>query len=149
MTLLSLYSEPDISLETANKLLRIIKDANFYSISSDRLEKIDKIVDKFKRSYIILNESMKISILFTSDKLIASYKTKFSLLDENELAYFFINVVDPELKLIELYNIANSKEELKELCFKECGLYPPLLIKIENRYSNYLEIQNNSLVEGR
>lgn len=149
MTLLSLYSEPDVSLETANKLLRIIKDANFYSISSDRLEKIDKLVDKFKRSYIILNESMKISILFTSDKLIASYKTKFSLLDENELAYFFINVVDPELKLIELYNIANSKEELKELCFKECGLYPPLLIKIENRYSNYLEVQNKILVEGR
>lgn len=137
------YYFTEVPLDTANKILAMIKEADFSEIKRERIECLDYKIDKFKKTSPLLEYNMRVALLYTADKLIASYNTVYGLTDINELAYFIINVLDPELSLYELLKRVKTKEELKTLCFQKYKIYPPLLIKLEKKYMEFLKSLGN------
>ena len=132
------YYFTEVPLDTANKVLAMIKEADFNEIERERIEELDYKIDKFRRTSPLLEYNMRVALLYTADRLITSYNTIYGLKDEHEMAYFIINVIDPELSLLALYKEAETKEDLKSSCFKKFKIYPPLLIKLEIKYTEYL-----------
>lgn len=133
------YYFTEVPLDTANKILAMIKDADFNEIKRERIECLDYKIEKFKRTSPLLEYNMRVALLYTADRLITSYNTVYGLADINELAYFIINILDPELNMCKLLKKAKTKEELKTLCFQNYKIYPPLLIKLEKKYMEFLK----------
>ncbi len=123
---------------TASKLFSIIKDADFNLIDSERFNELNYKIDKFRKANQVIDVSLKVGIYYSSDKLITSYTTTYGLKDENELAYFIINLLDSNLNLYNLLKEVKTIEELKQVCFQKYKIYPPVLIKLESRYVKYL-----------
>ena len=71
---------------------------------------------------------------FTSERLTTSYKN-FGLLNGDEVAYFFIKLVDPELLFLEVYESANKVQEIKDYCLCNFRIHDKFLIYLEKCYN--------------
>ena len=53
---------------------------------------------------------------------------------------FFVNIVDPELILLECYECANFKDELKAYCALNFSGYDKRLVVLEKYYNIYFKL---------
>ena len=73
---------------------------------------------------------------FAAERLTISYKT-YGLLTKSEAAYFYINIIDPNLLFLEIYEAANMVQERRNFSFLNFGIYDQYLMYLEKMYNNY------------
>lgn len=124
------YFRKDVIL----KFYQYIKMPNFESIDEQRRIELNTIINKYH--YFFHNQTYGLLTLMTmvSEKLLTSYRN-YGLLSKDELAYFYINMIDPTLQFLEVYESANKVPEIKEFCFKNFGICDKYLIELEKRYN--------------
>lgn len=128
-------------LDNCKKLFTMIgTNLDFSSISEDKLIELRKSAKNYIEKILKIEDLTPNKVLITSERLITSSNTKFNINTKEELAYFFINAVDPELKFLEAYEQTQDKESLKRLCFINFGIYIPALFKIEKIYNDYYRL---------
>lgn len=125
--------------ETLVKFYNMIKSCDFSSIDVERRKELDHIIQYHiyyyrSRTYGTLSMSF-----FTADKLIASSRS-YGLINPAEMAYFYINMVDPDLKFLEIYELANMKEDIKPMCFANFHYYDSFIIQLEKEYNDYFNV---------
>lgn len=103
---------------------------NFRNLSSEKIGEIEQRV--LKESYFFKGKAPTLGSLmtFTAAKLTSSSRL-FSLTNGDEIAYFYIKMVDPDFLFLEAYESANMKDEVKEICMENFHIYDPGLIFIE------------------
>lgn len=123
-----------IDLKTILKFYRIINFHGFDEITDERREELDEIVLKNKRFFISQATCRQALMTFLASKMITSSKN-YGLKNGAEQAYFFINVLDPELQVLAVYEAANTQEEIKDLNLKNFYIYDKFLIALEKSYN--------------
>ena len=121
------------------KFYKMIKNYNFDDITDERLEYLDKVVLKYKlyctnRTFGYLSRA-----IFSAERMIVSGRT-MGLLNEAEMLYFYINVVDPELKFLEASEVSSKIEDVKAICHENFYYYDGNLIKYERAYNRKFNI---------
>ena len=128
-------------IEGCKKLFNLIgTDLDFSTLSEERIEFLNESINRFLEKVIKVDTICPMKILMISEKLVTSHKSVYGVMTPDELAYFVINSMDPELKFLEAYETAPDKLTLKRICFINFGIYVPALIKIEKAYNDYYRL---------
>lgn len=128
-------------IENCKKLFKLIgTDLDFSTLSEERKEFLNESINRFLEKVIKVDSICPMKILMISEKLVTSHKSVYGVMTPDELAYFVINSMDPELKFLEAYETAPDKLTLKRMCFINFGIYVPALIKIEKAYNDYYRL---------
>jgi len=123
------------------KFYHIININDFSSITEERQSELDEIVNTWKEHFISNSVGILTLMTYTSERLTTSSK-KFGLNTKEELAYFYINIVDPVLLFLEIYESASKSDEIKNNCIKNFYFYDKFLIQLEKKYNDYFKKYN-------
>ena len=135
------YFRKDVIL----KFYQYLGKIDFTTITNDRRKEIDLIVAKHNYYFKTNSIGFLTLMTFVAERLTTSYKT-YGLLDKNEAAYFYINIIDPNLLFLEVYEAANMKQEQKDFSFLNFGIYDKYLMFLEKTYNDYfLDYNPNDL----
>ena len=124
-------------VNTMKKFYQFLDFTNFKLLTTERMAEIDQIASKLKGEMAKYKSRMSIMGII-ANRLMASSQS-LGLQNGDEIAYFYIKVVDDNLLYLELANLAENKEELKELCKRRFGVYDNVIIQIERYLVNRLE----------
>lgn len=116
-----------------------LKFTGFKTISPDRKKELDVIVEK-NIYYFRNNTETKLTLMTVlAEKLTTSAKN-YGLLNGDEQAYFFVKMLDPELKYLILYDISNNTEDIKP--GRKIEFYDKYLIILEKYYyRQFIELE--------
>jgi len=125
--------------QTIVKFYGLVNKSAFLSISPERREELDRIVEG--KMGLLTSNIITIPVLMThtAEKLITSSKN-FGLRNSDEMAYFYIMIVDPDLKFLEAFESASKVDELKEYCFNNFRIYDKTIIGLEKRLNRRFNI---------
>ncbi len=130
---------PDIvyNHEQMKKFYNSLKWTHFNNLTLARMQELDKMATAFRTSIF---ESIKSTprVMYRTSELLM-HSNKFNFQDNDELIYFYIKVVDSNLKFLELATLAKSKEELKALSMNHFGIYDNVIILMEAKLKIRLE----------
>jgi len=126
------YFRKDVILRFYHYLGKV----DFTSITSDRRKELDKIVAKHTYYFQTQSAGFLTLMTFVAERLTISYKT-YGLLTKSEAAYFYINIIDPNLLFLEIYEAANMVQERRNYSFLNFGIYDQHLMYLEKMYNNY------------
>ena len=133
-------------IDAMKKFYQFIDFSNFKLLTTERMAEIDQIATKLKGELAKYKSRMSIMGI-VANRLMASSQS-LGLLNGDEIAYFYIKVVDDNLLYLELANLAENKEELRELCKRRFGVYDNVIIQLEkflvNRLDN-LQIEKDAM----
>ena len=120
--------------ETILKFYKIMRFTKFKKITPKRQLELDTIVRKW--DYFFKSQAQGIFPLMTmvAERLITS-SNKFGLTNGNEMAYFYVKLIDPTLKMLEIYECSNTKEEIKKYCMINFRFYDTFFIFLERCYN--------------
>ena len=124
------YSKKD----TIIKFYKTLKFSNFLRISEEKREILDTIANNWRPFFVNQSIGMSSLMTFVAEKMITSSKN-YGLTNGDEIAYFFIKIVDPDLLFLEVYESANKIDEIKELCMKNFRFHDKFLIYLERCYN--------------
>lgn len=111
-------------------------------MSIERRDFIDLYVQMWEPFFTNQSCGILTKMTFTAERMILSAKS-FGLHNDDEKAYFYIKMIDPEFLMLEAYESANTKEELMHFCINNFGFYDKFLIGLEkkcNKRFNLIEI---------
>ena len=108
-------------IDVMKKFYQFIDFSNFKLLTTERMAEIDQIATKLKGELAKYKSRMSIMGI-VANRLMASSQS-LGLLNGDEIAYFYLKVVDDNLLYLELANLAENKEELRELCKRRFGVY--------------------------
>ena len=138
-----------VNKPTIIKYFTILKNMpiDFSELANDAeaLENINKYIE-LKKNYFY-NEAIGKKTLLTllCEKLITSPKC-YGINNYNESAYFFINIYDPKLKLLKIYESVCNTEDLKYNVARYFSFYDEEVIKsiivLEKLYNKTFQIYN-------
>ena len=111
----------------------------FKTISEERKNYLNEIIMQNYNS--LYQEDLKSRMYKTIIWLYTNSK-KLALKNGDELAYIYINIVDPSLLFLEVHEVANTKEEEKGFCYNNFGLYDPALIRLETKFNEHFRLYN-------
>lgn len=126
------YFRKDVIL----KFYQYLGKIDFTTITPERRNELNKIVAKYNYYFHKNSIGFLTLMTFVAERLTTSYKT-YGLLDKNEAAYFYINIIDPNLLFLEVYESANMIQEQKDYSFLNFGIYDKYLMYLEKVYNNY------------
>ena len=132
------YPKGYFNKKTLYKFYGMIKNLNFYDICEERRNELNLIVKYHHKYYSSQTCGPLTMTFFTADKLIYSAK-HYGLHNAAELAYFYINMVDPELKFLEIYECANMQQDVKPMCLANFHYYDAYMIHLERLYNERFE----------
>ncbi len=124
--------------EAVNKLYRSLKFSKFVNLSKERMLEIDNLAIAWAeslRNHLVNTPSIMSTI---ANQLIAS-RPKFNLASDDEVLYFYVKVVDPKFKFLELSQIAQDKKELINLVIRQFGIYDNVIIYLEENLDRRLQ----------
>lgn len=130
------YNKDDIKRFYAS-----LKSVKFYELTEDVRKDIDATVDKYRYYFLNHANSQLCLMCFTAEKMLVSPKM-FGCHTDAARLYFYIRMVDPDLKFLEVYEAANTKEQLKDLAYKNFHLYDGCLVKLERYLNRALKLYN-------
>ena len=125
-------------VNTMKKFYQFLDFTNFKLLNTERMAEIDQIASKFRGEMAKYKSRMSVMGII-ANRLIASSQT-LGLQNGDEIAYFYIKVVDDRLLYLELANLAENKEELRELCKRQFGVYDNVIIYMEKCLVNRLDL---------
>lgn len=103
---------------------------NFQNITNERLQEIDALVYEFKNKFFE-NEISAFEKAYKASLKLTKQFTKYKLKTSDEALYFYIKLVDPELKMFEAYECISNIKELRIVCTENFGYYDRKLIMFE------------------
>jgi len=116
------------------KFYKTMKFTKFKMLNEERKQELDLVVNKWT-FFFKENISGYLSLMVkVSEKLMTSAKS-FGLMNGDETAYFYIKLIDPDLKMLEIYECSNTKDEIKSFCLKNFGFYDNFFIFLERCYN--------------
>ena len=124
-------------LNTMKKFYQFLDFTNFKLLTIERMAEIDQIVSKLKGEMAKYKSKMSIMGII-ANRLMASSQS-LGLKNGDEIAYFYIKAVDENMLYLELNNLAENKEELRELCKRQFGIYDNVIIYMERCLANRLD----------
>jgi len=130
-----------------NILISFYRNLNFKgfkTITDERKKELDKIVLKwfsFLHSANVYDDRNLAFMSRVAWRLICDSQV-FGLENGDEIAYFFVNIVDPDLIFLECYEAANFKEDLIKYCQINFHIYDAKMIIIERYYNLRFKIYN-------
>lgn len=137
-----LMAEKDFYLKYNNQLLTNVKEdnSNYINLVSSFINSFDNISDeRFTELYFL-------SSLWKNNNIESQYTTCiYNILHQSNLLglksaeeriIFFIDSVDPDLNLLDIYEQECKIDRIKERSLKELGFYNYSLIKLEKLYKN-------------
>ena len=104
-------------VNTMKKFYQFLEFGKFNSLSVERMQELDEIATKYKNEATAKYKNRMSIMAITANKLLSS-STNLGLQNGDEIAYFYIKVVDDRLLYLEIANLAENKEELSTLCKK-------------------------------
>ncbi len=119
-----------LNQRSINNFYRILRYQRFTTISEERKVELDALVEKWRYFFQNQTSGKQALMTYVAEKLTVSSKS-IGLVNGDESAYFYVKMVDPELKFLEAYEMANKKEEIKQICEMNFGFYDMALIKLE------------------
>lgn len=114
---------------------RSIGLTNFESIDDNRLKELDELVCLYRSTFTSNTVGLLSLMTYTAERLTVSYKT-YGLRNSDEKAYFYMKVVDPNLQFLEVYESANMRDEVRDLCKLNFRIHDKYLIYLEKSYNN-------------
>ncbi len=131
------YLDAYYDINVMRKFYQFIEFTNFKLLTPERMAEIDQSVGKIKGELAKYRNRMSIMGI-VANRLMASSQT-LGLQNGDEIAYFYIKAVDENLLYLEIANLAENKEELKELCKRQFGVYDNVIIQLERYLVNRLD----------
>jgi len=117
-----------------DRFYRSLHFKGFKYITNERQQELDQIVLNWYDFFHAENLEM-LELMSSVTKFFNAYEEVMNLKTDDEFLYFYINIVDPELLLLECYESANKKEDIKKLCYINFKIYDARLIFIEKHYN--------------
>ena len=133
------FNDVPFNQKTIIKFYKNLKNINFSLIDEARKQELDYLLKLHEYYFCNNKEGTMIRAYFTSEKLLTSPK-RFGLTNSAEIVYFYINIVDPKLRFLEIYECANTSDELKHNCLSEFQYYDKYLIVLERYYNMHFQI---------
>lgn len=131
------YFDSYYDVDTMKKFYQFIDFTSFRSLTPERMTEIDELVSKIKRETTKYKNRMSLMGVI-ANRLLASSQS-LGLKNGDEIAYFYIKAVDENMLYLELNNLAENKEELRELCKRQFGVYDNVIIYMERCLANRLD----------
>ena len=131
------YFDSYYDVDTMKKFYQFIDFTSFRSLTPERITEIDELVSKIKRETAKYKNRMSLMGVI-ANRLLASSQS-LGLKNGDEIAYFYIKAVDENMLYLELNNLAENKEELRELCKRQFGIYDNVIIYMERCLANRLD----------
>lgn len=125
-------------IDTMKKFYHFLNFGKFQSLSTERMKEIEEIANKFKNETTSRYKNKMSVMEITANRLLASSQS-LGLLNGDEIAYFYIKVVDDSLLYLNLAYLAKDKDELIEFCKRQFGVYDNVIIQIEKYLVNRLD----------
>ena len=116
-----------------------IKFSKFKNLTKERCLEIDELVNNWWAYFHNNAVSFLVVSYLVADKLTTSAKT-MGLNNGDETFYFYIKMLDPSLVMLEIYETANTTEELQELVTKNFPIFDHYLLKLEQLLNEQLQI---------
>ncbi len=107
-----------------------IKFSNFKNLTAKRTQELDELVAKWW-SYFHDRSAGFLTLSFNVSQKLTVSSRGLGLKNGDEIFYFYIKMLDPSFVLLEIYEISNQKDELKELAELNFGIFDPYLLKLE------------------
>lgn len=106
---------------------------NFIFLTNDKMAEIDETVRRNR--YYFLSRTLSVAQIMTlaAEKLTTS-RANFGLTRGDEVAYFYMRLVDPDFLFLEVYECANTKNEIVAMSKETFRLCDQHLIYIERMY---------------
>lgn len=102
----------------------------FEALDEERLAYLDSLVEDNRFYFNIQTTDMK--TLATSAALLLNKDlTRYKFLNRDEIAYFYIKMVDPEFRFLEVYESVATIKEMKATCKLNFGYYDNAIIFLE------------------
>ena len=124
-------------LNTMKKFYQFLDFTNFKLLTIERMAEIDQIVSKLKGEMAKYKSKMSIMGII-ANRLMASSQS-LGLKNGDEIAYFYIKIVDEKLIYLEIAELAENRHELATLCKRRFGVYDNVIIQLEKYLVNRLD----------
>ncbi len=126
------------SIETISRFYKYLYSklgfASFGTLTPEKCEELDKLVAKWQYYFTSKTTGYRAKLNLVSERLLTSYKN-MGLETGDEVAYFFIKLLDPTLLHLEAFESANLADEMKELCFKTFRVFDKNMITLQKLYN--------------
>ena len=129
--------------EQLKKFYSSLKWNNFKNLTLERMSEIDNLVIGYKNNLPRAFTYTTPSIMYRTSEILM-HENNFGFQNTDELLYFYIQVVDSNLKFLELATLAESKEEFKKMCVMQFGIYDNVITLIEVKLKTRLEELENT-----
>ena len=130
------------SIETVLKfysyLYRNLRFTGFETLTPERCAELDRLAARWEYFFVSKTTGYRAKLNLVAEKLSTSHKS-MGLDTGDEVAYFFIKIMDPTLLHLEAYESANKVEESKEFCFKTFRLYDKNMINLQMKYNAHFK----------
>lgn len=127
------------------KFYSTLRNIDFTTLSIERKKQLDESIAYHSYFFHSKCPVTKYLISFTAEKMTVSAKNHGAFTD-TERAYFYMKMVDPTLKFLEIYESANLRAEMKMFCRDNFGFYDSYLIHLEKLYNDvFLEYTDDEL----
>ncbi len=131
-----------------SELFGSMEFSNFESIDEERKAELDKLASMWRFRLQTAANGFKSRMNLLAEKLTISYKTTFKLKNGDEVAYFYIQTLDPELRFLEIYEVGNTIEDIRNLCMLNYRIFDKKLIKLEKLLNDRMQqIDSFDLIE--
>ena len=123
------------SKENVYKFYTLVSHVDFNSLSIERANEIDAQVLKY--SYYFHNKTCgPLDLInFTAEKMRVSNKY-YGIYTPEEMAYFFIKMIDPSFLALEAYEAGNTLKEQREISIKNLYYYSLFIIRLEEKIND-------------
>ena len=126
---------PFFKKEVILKFYKNLGYVNFESIDENRSKELDELVFIYRDTFINETVGLLSLMTYTAERLTISYKN-YGLRNNDEKAFFYMKVVDPNLQFLEVYESANMTKDIRELCKLNFRIHDKYLIYLEKVYNN-------------
>lgn len=121
-----------INFTSIRNFYRVVKFRNFNTLDIERKEIIDSTLPSWIEYFNERSTGYLTRMTLAAERLTTSPKT-YGLLNGDEQAYFFIKIVDPDFLMLEVFEVARTQDEIKDLCIKNFGFYDRVMIHLEQK----------------
>ena len=128
--------------EQLKKFYSSLKWHNFKNLTLERMNELDNLVMNYKNILPKAFTYSTPSLMYRTSEILM-HENNFGFQNTDELLYFYIQVVDSNLKFLELATLAQSKEEFKKMSIMQFGIYDNVITLIEAKLKIRLEELKN------
>ncbi len=122
--------------------------AGFRTITPERREELDKIVKRWEYYFESRTTGYKSKLNMVAERLRSSYGW-YGLKNGDDVAYFFIKMMDPTLQHLIAFESSSLTDEMKETCYKTFRVYDKNMINLQKIFNDHFKIYSPEELWGQ